>query len=67
MGLVELPGYLICVLMVEKLDKVQYWIMIIIIIISFRYGRKLLLVVSLILSGIACLVSGAIQWTNQCK
>ena len=32
-----------------------------------RYGRKFLLVVTLVLSGVACLVSGVIQWCNQCK
>ena len=66
MGLVELPGYVVCILMIEKLVQL-YWNMIVLLVVSFRYGRKVLLVVTLLLSGIACLVSGAIQWSDQCK
>jgi len=31
------------------------------------YGRKMLLVSSLLLTGLACIYSGAVQWTSQCK
>ncbi|XP_065918304.1 solute carrier family 22 member 15-like isoform X2 [Dysidea avara] len=47
MGLVELPGKLICM---QAID---------------RYGRKISLVSTLLLTGIACICSGAVQWTSQ--
>ncbi|XP_065918286.1 solute carrier family 22 member 15-like isoform X2 [Dysidea avara] len=47
MGLVELPGLLVCILAVD------------------RYGRKMSLVSSLLLTGIACICSGAVQWISQ--
>ena len=36
-------------------------------VVLCSYGRKMSLVLSLLLTGIACICSGAVQWTSQCK
>jgi len=65
MGLVELPGIVVCILTVDRL--VWYIIMKYCDVVLCRYGRKISLVSSQLVIGITCICIGAIQWTSQCK
>ena len=78
MGLVELPGKLVCTQAIDRLvikskcsinfaDYKHVFLFCGNFVILCSYGRKISLVSSLLLTGIACICSGAVQWTSQCK